>query len=1796
MKNTRLLNFALAAAVGLTAGAPLEVRADDTEIFTGGNLVEGVRPNVVVILDTSGSMSSVDDPVDGRDRLEIMQTAMRRIADELDNINIGLMRFTDPGGPLAFPARAIDGNATAIEAAGQSTLSVRINDGADDAEELKTVTTAGAPGFPSVGGDVILDSAYLELMDARAFGPEERYLERVELGADDAEQSLAFYNNTSDTLEMVFNTPGNGTRTIGLRFQNVETADRDTQGAAVLFSQLTVTPQANSSGPLSAKVFGLFTGDMAEFPGAGGNQSNNCPATAAANDIYCRLGLDTAAEYSTAGINFTNVESYGHTAGTGNATDAVVLWDPVPDTLNNEPFSSPDLTPVVQEIFDHPAWGATSGADDLGLFITGTTDSFRPLDSRNTGGTDAAPALLQVDYVPAGAPAGRQIVALRFRDVFVPRGTDISNARLELTPVNDSAAPVRISIRAERVSAANPSAPPFDAFTGGVGTGARLSDRLAASGTTNEVIWSVPSTEAWTQQDPVQTPDLSTILEEVVADGNWCGGNDLVIFMEYATIPGTPQTRRVYAHDGDPAFAARLDVDFDENQFGPGQGCTTGEIVRQVGGDRDDAEQDTATGQVFLDNAVMEMTETTGVNRANGIIFRGVPIPQNSIVRSARVEFRTSAFAFPNNTTVTVRGISDDIVPPFSTSPDDIENRINVNGTVETATFSMPSVFTGINGLVATADISNVIQEIVSRPDWDLDDEIGLVFTGTGRVDFRTFDGDPSRAALLRAEIEYAVGDLIAQGQTPPIVTVRERIKELVDAFQHAGNTPIVDSLFEAVSYYRGEPVLYGLNRTTPKNSATVQRNTRVSHIASYEGGTVLYPPGCNSDDSNLNSDACRTQSITGATRYISPIQESCQTNFIVLLTDGKATSNQSQGLIESLPNVGSCQTTLSTGTTITADERCGIDLARFALNNDMNPDVPGTNNVVTYTIGYIPPLPDGTIDPDSADPDDINVPYLRDVAAAGDGQFIAAGSEDSLVEAFKQIFADVLSRTTSIAAPSLSVNAFNRLEDRNEVYFSLFEPAEKAQWPGNVKKFQLCQSSQDDCFDPPAVDIGDVIDARSPTPFPAVGADGRIVDTALSFWTAAPDGPFTDLGGAANQVPDHTARRILTLSDETLPVGAPQGTQAFAPLLPVLAGNQPGEPLTLARNLVLDVNPADGVIDNLPGTAAQQEAQTIALLGGVIGATERNKLIDWIRGKDVDGLFDDADFGENRFAFGDPLHGNPLAITYGGTEDNPIIKLLVGTNDGGIRLVNTFNGVEEFMFIPPSLMDEQKDMRINPTGDRIYGVDGTATPWIQDAGPSALDPNARLGVIEPQRGDFVRVVIGQRRGGNNYWALDISPDNEIPDTDLTVLTHVNPTLIWRIRGGTPEYPMLGQTWSRPVLATMLVGTGVDGAAVRRQVFIFAGGYEPDTQDAGFAPASGVGNAIYVADALTGARLFYAGGPGATTQHGAGSGVEVPEMLFPIPSDVAAFDADGDGSADRLYVGDAGGQMWRLDLRPNRVNGVGGINGVVGKLAVVSSDSAPADERKFFYPPTVIQVRGPGSLANGDYDLVSVATGNQSNPLGNVVRDRFYAFRDGVIGALADTDNDGLADAAAYPTIQGDLDGAPGATPPVAATTFGQMVDLTDFNGPEDENFPDVSNFITSSGWFIRLDTENPGEGEKGLSAPTTIAGRVFFTTFLPQGVVGEDPCALSEGGGLLYALDAVTGAAIINFDESGDGKITRNDRTFTLGSGIPSSPVPVFLPEKVMLLVGIGGGARPVDPEVPRLRERTYWFQQDVQ
>jgi type IV pilus assembly protein PilY1 len=179
---------------------------------------------------------------------------------------------------------------------------------------------------------------------------------------------------------------------------------------------------------------------------------------------------------------------------------------------------------------------------------------------------------------------------------------------------------------------------------------------------------------------------------------------------------------------------------------------------------------------------------------------------------------------------------------------------------------------------------------------------------------------------------------------------------------------------------------------------------------------------------------------------------------------------------------------------------------------------------------------------------------------------------------------------------------------------------------------------------------------------------------------------------------------------------------------------------------------------------------------------------------------------------------------------------------------------------------------------------------------------------------------------------------------------------------------------------------------------------------------------------------------------------------------------------------------------------------------------------------------------------------------------------------MTDADSDGLADS--YTTLQGQL---------VDPSLAGDLMDVTDIvDFTVTANMDDLK---AADGWFIDLE----GVGEKGLAAPVVLDGKIFFTTYVPEKVIDPTNCSIQEGVGKLYAVDVLDGSAVQNWDGVGDDtNLTKSDRTYGLGSGIPSQAVPIFQPEGITLLIGGGGGATSVNPNIALPRVPTYWAQEE--
>nr|WP_100643405.1 PilC/PilY family type IV pilus protein [Alteromonas facilis] len=109
--------------------------ADDLDIYLGsGGSAVTYNPNVLFIMDTSGSMTGMDGTSESR--MLRVQNALKDALGSATNINAGLMRFSDLGGPILYPIRDID-------EAVQPEIITSTNAGENDAYEVNGSVTLG---------------------------------------------------------------------------------------------------------------------------------------------------------------------------------------------------------------------------------------------------------------------------------------------------------------------------------------------------------------------------------------------------------------------------------------------------------------------------------------------------------------------------------------------------------------------------------------------------------------------------------------------------------------------------------------------------------------------------------------------------------------------------------------------------------------------------------------------------------------------------------------------------------------------------------------------------------------------------------------------------------------------------------------------------------------------------------------------------------------------------------------------------------------------------------------------------------------------------------------------------------------------------------------------------------------------------------------------------------------------------------------------------------------------------------------------------------------------------------------------------------------------------------------------------------------------------------------------------------------------------------------------------------------------------------------------------------------------
>ncbi|MDL2274743.1 hypothetical protein LJC22_01280 [Desulfosarcina sp. OttesenSCG-928-G10] len=522
----------------------------------------------------------------------------------------------------------------------------------------------------------------------------------------------------------------------------------------------------------------------------------------------------------------------------------------------------------------------------------------------------------------------------------------------------------------------------------------------------------------------------------------------------------------------------------------------------------------------------------------------------------------------------------------------------------------------------------------------------------------------------------------------------------------------------------------------------------------------------------------------------------------------------------------------------------------------------------------------------------------------------------------------------------------------------------------------------------------------------------------------------------------------------------------------------------------------------------------TSELLGVVEDADGREKTINAV----VAGATQNESGG---WRMGDVLHSTPAVVTY----DNGTY-IFTGTNRGVLHAFNDATGKEEWGFVPGPQLKNLKNLWKHPSiKEKNYFVDGA--PAVYDG----------------------TLIVGERRGGSNYYVLDVSTISQ-PKYKYTIGDPEG--------GGTLLGTPLGQSWANPTVHKMKTDP-----TTSTTVFLMAGGYDDKRQDLLRGKSDGAaddkGKAVFTIKVDEDSLAL---GP---LNSASLTGLGITNCIV----DTTGIDSNDDAHTDRVYAGDLGGHIWAFEdhgdphpevvkSRPVKIDG-----NWSGKL-LFSDDG----DRKIFYAPDVVLE----TSETGNEDMIFFGTGDRAAPKDTSVKNRIYAVKNNWnFNAPSEDVNltpDDLYDANDNRIQQGSSEDK---------TLAGQILK-------------------SKRGWFFDLEHR----GEKVISSVLVYNGVLYFTTYTPASNENEneneneDPCGGSTelGTARLYAVDYKNGAAVINFDTTDPTVTTLNkdDRSTIIGDAIPSSPVIAVLAGKSVLFVGISGGIATKEPLQDKALNRFYW------
>lgn len=861
------------------------------------------------------------------------------------------------------------------------------------------------------------------------------------------------------------------------------------------------------------------------------------------------------------------------------------------------------------------------------------------------------------------------------------------------------------------------------------------------------------------------------------------------------------------------------------------------------------------------------------------------------------------------------------------------------------------------------------------------------------------------------------------------------------------------------------------IRRDYPNNNTERSANQAFGTYPSGDNGAFVAPSTGSAKDSSTYSD---------------PISDGCAKNFIIFVSNGNpGTGGDSGGTPETtlLTNVGGNTTSIKNSAGAEIHASYGDEFARFLYQTDVSSQL-GQQNVISYTMAVYDPA-----DATQTSTKEM-VKLMSSMATAGGGNYFEATKGSEIVSGLLSALNQIMARDSTFVTASLPVNTNAQGEFLNQVFIGMFRPdsAGNPRWWGNVKQYRLA------CMDGITEDLTcgpnskvQLVDSSTPNPKVIYSAGTAFIDAEVSsfwtkpstFWTNSPrgtsatptsdgpDGEVVEKGGVAQRLrerfaTDQSGRAVLTCSATgTAAANNVKGSCTTGAALATFNYTGTGSALNTSTDKDKFFTVGTGVAGDGSPIPTELDLGNTGKYDNLDSAqqnTEFQRLVNWVRGTDNINPSDESGPGSGVAVrpsiHGDVVHSRPVALDFG---TNGVI-LFYGDNHGHLHAVKgatditspTDGGKELWSFIAPEFFPRLARLRAN-----LPVLQTPITPSGITPAPLRKDYfwDGAITAYQNKATSTAHLFVSARRGGRFIYALDVS-------------SPASPKYLWKIDETTTGFSNIGQTWSAPIVTKVKLNVG--GVATNKLVLIFGGGYPGDYQNGTTAiceDAGGTdgvrnhttspcdrGRGVYVVDASNGELIKHITGNAVQSRTTDTPSAETSiAMEFAIPSDVYPMDSDFDGITDRLYVGDLGGHLWRIELS----DASGNTNNWKPYLLANFGE-----EKKIFFRPAVVQ--------QNDYTAVLVGSGDREKPLASDGSDGFFMVKDKKIAALT-------------------------ASSAWSFYSDSQLCDV-EFTGGTTACSADGAT-TTENGW--RLDFESTGE--KVINSPRIAFSIVNFATNVPQ-------------------------------------------------------------------------------------------------